>query len=84
MLPVEVSATQDPWVARLGGHFAGWLQPSVTNSGISDLNLACQLGAGSHGCGILPLVHGCIWNQEAHPLKPLSQQFAMVKFHLEV
>ena len=57
MLPVEVSATQDPCVASFRSRFAGWLQPCHEQRGTSDLNLACQLGAGSHGRGMGPLVH---------------------------
>lgn len=49
-----------------------------------DLNLACQLEADSRGHGILLLVHKYIWNEEACPVKPLSQQLAVVKFQLEL
>ena len=54
------------------------------NCGISGLKLARQLGADSRGHGILPLVNKYIQNQEACPVKPLSQQLNFIWSYKEM
>lgn len=51
---------QGPWVASFKGNFTGWSRPSIVNSGVSDVNLACQLGAvmGMEYCLLCITIYG--------------------------